>query len=103
MGKEKLFTYGTLRDGDIGRALFGGKPERFPDRLEGYAKTTTSLQGMSYPNIVPASGAIVEGDVVEVDRETLSRVDGYEAEAYQRKKVRLESGISAWVYIRESS
>lgn len=101
MRKEKLFTYGTLRDGDIGRALFGGKPERIPDRLEGYSKTVALIQGMSYPNIAPTSGAAVEGDVVEIDDDTLRRVDGYESGTYARRRVRLESGTNAWVYIRE--
>lgn len=101
MHKEKLFTYGTLRDADIGRALFGGRPERVPDVLEGYAKTTTTIQGMAYPNIAPAGGMSVEGDVIDIDEDTLRRVDGYESETYQRMRVHLASGTKAWVYIRE--
>ena len=101
MHKEKLFRYGTLRDGDIGRALFGGKPLASPDILRGYEKTTTLLGAVSYPNIVPSDNGCVDGDVVEVDKDTLMRIDVYESEAYTRKKTRLESGTQAWVYIRE--
>ncbi len=101
MQKERLFAYGTLRDGDIRRALFGGRPAGAPDALAGYMKTTTRIGGVEYPNIVPADGGRVEGELMEVDEETLARVDGYETGAYARRKMALESGTQAWVYIRE--
>ncbi|MEY4744221.1 MAG: hypothetical protein RL272_166 [Candidatus Parcubacteria bacterium] len=101
MHKEKLFAYGTLRDGDIRKALFGGRPAGTPDALEGFTKTTTSIGGATYPNIVPADGGEVEGELMEVDEETLARVDGYETGAYARKRMTLKSGAQAWVYIRE--
>lgn len=101
MHKEKLFAYGTLRDGDIRKALFGGRPAGIADTLKGFSKTSTSIGGVKYPNIVPADGGAVEGEVMEVDEETLRRVDGYESDAYTRKKMVLSSGERAWVYIRE--
>lgn len=101
MHKEKLFAYGTLRDGDIRKALFGGRPVGTVDRLDGYSKTTTSIGGVEYPNIVPADGGAVDGELMEVDEETLCRVDGYESGAYTRKRMALASGARAWVYIRE--
>lgn len=101
MHKEKLFAYGTLKDGDIRKALFGGRPAGLPDALEGFAKTTTAIGGAAYPNIVPAGEGVVEGELMEVDAETLARIDGYETGAYARKKMQLRSGALAWVYIRE--
>lgn len=101
MHKEKLFAYGTLKDGDIRKALFGGQPAGSPDALEGFAKTTTAFGGAVYPNIVPADEGVVEGELMEIDAETLARIDGYETGAYARKKMRLRSGALAWVYIRE--
>lgn len=101
MHKEKLFAYGTLRDGDIRKALFGGRPAGTADVLEGYAKTTTSIGGVEYPNIVPADKGAVEGELMEIDEETLRRVDDYETSVYARKKMTLGSGARAWVYIRE--
>jgi gamma-glutamylcyclotransferase (GGCT)/AIG2-like uncharacterized protein YtfP len=101
MRKENLFAYGTLRDGDIRKALFGGRPVGAPDVLAGYARSTTSIDGVEYPNIVPAENGSVEGELLEVDEETMRRVDGYETGAYERTLVCLESGRKAWVYIRE--
>ena len=101
MHKEKLFADGTLRDGDIKKALFGGRPARIADKLEGFSKTTTSIGGVEYPNIVTADGGVVDGEIMEIDEETLRRVDGYESDAYSRKKMLLVSGERAWVYIRE--
>ncbi|HTM67705.1 MAG TPA: gamma-glutamylcyclotransferase family protein [Candidatus Binatia bacterium] len=101
MHKEMLFAYGTLRDGDIRKALFGGLPAGEPDMLHGFLKTTTSISGVHYPNIVPAEDVVVHGEVLEVDEDTLRRVDAYESEAYQRRRMRLASGKQAWVYIRD--
>lgn len=101
MHKERLFAYGTLRDGDIRKALFGGAPAGEPDMLHGYLKTTTAIGGVHYPNIVPADDVSVPGEVMEVDEDTLRRVDAYESEAYDRRRMRLASGLRAWVYIRD--
>ena len=101
MRKETLFVYGTLKDGDIRRALFGGNPVGEADVLEGFARTTTRINGVEYPNIAPADGGDVAGEVLEVDRETLQRVDQYEADTYARRRFLLRSGRRAWAYIRE--
>jgi len=101
MHKEKLFAYGTLRDGDIRKALFGGRPSGEPDMLHGFLKTTTAIAGVAYPNIVPADDVSVQGEVMEVDEETLRRVDAYESDAYDRRMMKLASGTRAWVYIRD--
>jgi acyl-CoA thioesterase I len=101
MHKESLFVYGTLKDGDIRRALFGGSPVGTNDFLDGYAKTSTAIAGVEYPNITPAADGCVSGEVLEVDGETLRRVDMYESETYARKRFVLHSGQRAWAYIRE--
>jgi gamma-glutamylcyclotransferase (GGCT)/AIG2-like uncharacterized protein YtfP len=99
--KQKLFIYGTLKDRDIGRALFGGQPHGTSDVLEGFTKTVTDIHGVEYPNIAPQEGGEVAGEVIEVNDETLKHVDAYETEAYDRRMVTLKSGTQAWAYIRE--
>jgi len=100
MDTPRLFAYGTLRDGNIRRALFGGRPHGTTDVLEGYAKTTTLIEGVEYPNIVESEGGSVEGELMVVDEATLQGTDTYETAAYDRRKVKLKSGAEAWVYIR---
>ena len=101
MHKENLFVYGTLKDGDIRRALFGGTPVGVEDALDGYAKSSTKISGIDYPNIAPADGDSVCGELLEVDGETLRRIDLYESETYARRRFILRSGQRAWAYIRE--
>lgn len=101
MHKENLFVYGTLKDGDIRRALFGGIPVGVADVLDGYAKSSTKIGGIDYPNIAPADGDAVHGELLEVDGETLRRIDLYESETYARKRFVLRSGLRAWAYVRE--
>ena len=101
MNDEKVFIYGTLRDAVIQRSLFGRVLVGSPDALEGYALATTRVKGSAFPNIVPAAGGSVEGEVVAADAEQLRRMDGYETDAYLRKRVVLASGIRAWAYIAE--
>ena len=99
--KQKLFIYGTLKDNDVGKALFGGKPHGVPDVLEGFTKTVTDIQGVEYPNIAPKLGDEVAGEVIEVSEETLKHVDAYETDAYDRRMMTLKSGTQAWAYIRD--
>lgn len=101
MTAQKLFIYGTLKDRDVGKALFGGQPHGTPDVLEGYTKTTTDIHGVQYPNIAAKAGGTVAGEVIEVNEETLRHVDAYETDAYDRRMMTLKSGTEAWAYIRE--
>ena len=115
MRKEMLFAYGSLRDGDIRKALFGGKPAGEPDVLKGYLKTTTLLEGVHYPNIVQAEGVDVHGELMEVDDETLIVVRGRDdvlrgfynvcrhrgtavVEEPCGKAVRFQCPYHAWIY-----
>ncbi len=102
MATQKLFIYGTLKDRDVGKALFGGQPHGTPDTLDGFVKTTTDIHGVQYPNIASQVGSAVEGEVIEVTEETLKHVDAYETDAYDRRMMTLKSGTQAWAYIAES-
>ncbi len=52
-----------------------------------------------HPAFEPRQGDNVQGEVYEVDQETLSEVDQYEGPEFQRRRVRLEDGTIAYVYV----
>ncbi|AET69536.1 hypothetical protein Desor_4097 [Desulfosporosinus orientis DSM 765] len=98
---DKVFVYGTLMKGRkyhrqyLSQSTFLGKAE-----VRDFAMYAVS----SYPGIVPEIGEKVKGEVYEVDKETLTRVDLLEdaGSLYVRKTVDvlLEGQvIPAWVYI----
>ena len=70
------------------------------DRAPGY---TLYLSEDGYPLMVKEEGGVVEGEVWEVDGETLNRIREMEEEdGYVLRKVELEGGRAlAFVYPRE--
>ena len=55
-----------------------------------------------HPIVAPSSdpGAAVEGTVFRITEAELAAADAYEVDDYKRVKVRLRSGIEAWVYVK---
>jgi gamma-glutamylcyclotransferase (GGCT)/AIG2-like uncharacterized protein YtfP len=78
---ELLFSYGTLRHGEVQLATFGRE-------LDGY--------DLAYVTI---NDAHVDGTVFTVSETELAAADEYEVDAYQRISVPLRSGPHAWVYV----
>jgi len=99
-GFEKLFVYGTLRDGEIQKNVFGRVTDILGEKISGWKKSEITIQGENYLALVPEGNSIIEGAVIEVTPEELKKIDKYETSAYQRIKVSLSSGESAWVYIK---
>jgi gamma-glutamylcyclotransferase (GGCT)/AIG2-like uncharacterized protein YtfP len=105
---EKLFSYGTLRDAAVQRAVFGRTLEGTDDTLGGYRLAQVRLadwngariSGDLQRTLVPADGECVTGAVLHVSDDELRLADSYEPREYQRIKVRLRSGTEAWVYLR---
>lgn len=95
---EQLFVYGTLLDASVQQKVLGRVAAGQPDRLAGYKKYKIKLGRHVYPIIKPEAGGLVEGAVLAVTPTELKRIDQYEGQAYQRKKVTLASGRQAWVY-----
>lgn len=93
-----LFIYGTLKQPYIQRALLAHTLQGKRDRLPGYRKTTVTLDDAAYPDIEPAEGEFVEGQIVHLSEEELTHIDSYEGREYARQQVTLESGETAWVY-----
>lgn len=102
---ESLFTYGTLQDRTIQKAVFGklltGKTDSLPGYEKFQLKIPDSRSGSSYPalRISENKESKVHGTVYLIDEKDLILADGYEGYSYVRKKLKLDSGIEAWTYV----
>ena len=104
-----LFSYGTLREAGVQRALFGRELAGQPDELVGFERRVVEVRDAAF---VAASGraqhAIVRftghedhrvaGIALELTEQELEHADHYEPAGYRRVRARLASGREAWVY-----
>ncbi len=97
---QLLFVYGSLRDPQVQTENIGRIVEGTPDVLLGYGKFAVKVDDIVYPILVPVSESIVEGEILKLTKEELNKIDVYEIDAYRRIKVKLKSGINAWVYVK---
>ncbi|WP_395397383.1 gamma-glutamylcyclotransferase family protein [Novosphingobium sp. BL-8A] len=108
MSDVLLFSYGTLRDPAVQKALFGrlvdGEPDAIPDwrqRMieitdpEVIAKSGTRWHPMVERSDDPADA--VEGTVFRLTAADVASADAYEVD-YVRREVRLRSGTVAFIY-----
>ncbi len=91
-------------------ATFGRRLEGKPDALVGYRVVLIPIQDR---NFIAASGAshhrnvqftgiesdAVAGWVFEITKRELEQADAYEPADYKRVPARLQSGLSAWIYL----
>ena len=71
---------------DVVEALLGRSFASRPARLSGYARF--SLRGRVYPAIVAREGSSIDGVLYEgLDGPTLTRLDEFEGETYERRTV----------------
>ncbi len=96
---ENLFVYGTLKEPEIQKKIFGRAAQGTPDVLPEYTRTSLEIQGSTYPIAVPKEGAVIQGMVIEVGLDELKLIDEFETTTYQRVKVTLKSGKTAWVFV----
>lgn len=110
MNTEKLFSYGTLQYEAVQLANFGRKLVGCSDRLTGFELSMVKItdadaiatSGKAFHPIISYTGNptnCVDGMVYDISEEELRRADSYEVSDYKRIKVKLASGISAWVYV----
>jgi hypothetical protein len=106
----RLFSYGTLRQAEVQLSNFGRHLVGTPDLLPGYR---TDWVTIADPEVIAASGSdrhpivrhtghpddVVSGTAFEITPAELAAADTYEVDDYRRVLVRLDSGVSAWVYI----
>jgi gamma-glutamylcyclotransferase (GGCT)/AIG2-like uncharacterized protein YtfP len=108
---EALFSYGTLRDEKVQRAVFGRTLQSAPDAIVGYklvdvkieSQDAVAISGIAVHTILEPAGpdaAPIEGALFRITPEELARADAYESAEYKRIKVTLRSGANAWVYVR---
>ena len=92
---HRVFAYGTLRQPFVRWLVIGRLPPTQPATLPGY----NSKRGL---DLEPKNGTQTPGDVFLVDAEELRRIDRYErlGVRYQRNRLQLSSGKTAWVYQR---
>ncbi len=97
---ELVFVYGTLKDSAIQKGVIGRVVIATPDTLKGYKKSVIEINNNRYPIVIPDSDSkdVIEGFVLELSSEELKKLDEYETDAYQRKKVSLVSGKQVWLY-----
>lgn len=109
-GENLVFSYGTLLEPDVQRAVFGRALDGEEDVLVGYTidyidvpdPRVFELSGKSvHPIIRPTGNALdkVVGKVLRLTDEELDAGDDYEQSMYRRAAVALASGRTAWVYI----
>lgn len=98
-----LFTYGTLQDVQVQQYIFGRTLEGSKDFLLGFNRIENAVYDR-YPLVVETGDPEhkVQGMVYEVSEQELHKADIYETSAYTREKVQLESGIRAWLYVKNS-
>jgi gamma-glutamylcyclotransferase (GGCT)/AIG2-like uncharacterized protein YtfP/broad specificity phosphatase PhoE len=104
MNKHLVFVYGSLRRG-AARAM----SIRFPNsKFIAAAKVSGSLYDLgAYPGLLlNESNSLVVGEAYEVDDETLTQLDDFEASSkYRRQQVEIsfdDQRITGWTYIPES-
>ena len=99
--REKIFIYGTLADPKVQQRVWGRITDGLSDMLKGYKRSQIEIEGEVYPLIISDSNSRVIGSVIEITERELKKADEYETDAYRREKIALESGISAWVYVKK--
>ena len=110
---EHLFSYGTLQTEAVQLSIFSRKLDGTPDALVGYRLQMIQItdqefvasSGAEYHRNLEFTGSasdFVEGTVFAVTPQELAQSDAYEPEGYKRVRVKLRSGVEAWVYSNQA-
>src|SRR5687767_3983039 len=94
-----LFVYGSLRDPEVQSKIIGRLVHGTSDILLNYRKSTVTIRNIVYPILVPEPNGIIEGEILKLSKDELSKIDVYETNAYRRVKMKLKSGTETWVYM----
>jgi len=107
----RLFSYGTLQLESVQLSSFGRVLRGAGDVMPGFRRSTIVITD---PEVIKASGTHVHpivaksddpadevsGTVFEITKAELAAADEYEVSDYERVRVRLKSGLEAWVYVK---
>lgn len=107
---ELLFSYGTLQQEGVQLAQFGRRLTGHADALMGWRQEMVEItdpdvlakSGKAYhPIVIPGrKDDSVPGMVFEITPEELAAADSYEVDDYRRIAAPLQSGVTAWVYVK---
>lgn len=100
-----VFAYGTLRDPEYQRELFG---HDVPMRSATLPNWKPVVAEGGYFTIVPVDGERVAGDLLDLDDDDLIVADGWEeVPHYTRVTIEVLDGegapLAAWVYVRPTA
>ena len=100
-GRDDVFFFGTLMHADVlARVLDRSlRPnELLPATLLGYRRVRAL--NASYPILVEAAESLVAGvRLVRPNRRDIERINHFEADEYEARRLTLEDGGAAWVFI----
>lgn len=107
----RFFSYGTLQDPQIQRSVWGREISGSPDSLRGYScvqlascdAAWTRLTGYTHtPALVADKGAYepVRGTLYLITAKEMEATDIYEGAEYRRIEVVLQSGTTAWTFVK---
>ncbi|WP_217184891.1 gamma-glutamylcyclotransferase family protein [Streptomyces sp. AC495_CC817] len=109
MSAHRVFSYGTLRQPEVQRALYGREVPTDDDALVGFRLDWVRITD---PQVIATSGSdrhpilrrgaaddSVAGACLELTDADLAATDAYEVDDYARHEVVLASGRTAWVYL----
>lgn len=97
---RNLFVYGTLKGSDVQKEIIGRTVKMVSDNLKNYSFSDVVIENEIYPILVGCESGSIDGYVFCVTEKELEKVDEYETEAYKRVSVKLSSGITADVYVK---
>jgi len=109
-----LFSYGTLQQPEVQQANYGRLLGGEPDALPSYRLEPLTIDD---PEVVRLSGKAVHmiarhtgdpndriaGMRFDITDDELAASDAYEVDAYSRTEAKLESGLTAFVYVGSGS
>jgi len=109
---ENLFSYGTLQLEQVQLETFGRKLDGEPDALHGYKLVMITITEEDFViksgtanhrslQFTGNSADVVEGMVFKVTSNEIDQADSYEPEGYERGRVQLRSGATAWVFVHK--
>jgi hypothetical protein len=96
----RVFVYETLFDATIRQQLFKREVQFEEDSLNNYINTdvTLAVDGTNYHTLEKMPGHETPGLVLHLTPQEVKKMDDWE-NYYNRVKVQLVSGLSAWVYV----
>ena len=100
---NELFAYGTLRDAEYQRALFGCDVPTRAATLPGWLAVVAET---GYFTIVRVPGETVSGDIVTLDHAQLALADAWEGVEYKRLPIEAHDAtgtVAAFVYVRPTA